>query len=84
MLFATMRENPSRAASAVVSIAIVGAGDGARPEWQRVGFGGNRTQTFMVAAQRSGVREQKCATSTGCARRRCVYAGISASPQRSA
>ena len=38
----------------------------------------------MIAAQRRGVARRKCATSTGIARRMCVYDGISACPARSA
>ena len=59
MLFATTRENPRSGRERRGIDRVVGAGDGARPERQRIGFGGNRTEACMVAAQRGGVREQE-------------------------
>ena len=79
MLLATTRENPrSRAGQHVHRVA--GAGDRAGSERQRVGF--FRMPRALVSRARSAATcaRKKCATSTGCAGRKCVNAGISASP----
>ena len=81
MLLATTREKPRSRASASTSIGVAGAGDGAGAERQRIGLArapmpGGRGRGAAAAT----CARKKCATSTGCAGRKWVNDGISASP----
>ena len=59
MLLSTTRLKPRRAASALTSIGVAGAGNRARAERQRVGFGRGRRQPLVIASQRRRVAQEK-------------------------
>ena len=83
MLLATMREKPRSRGERVDVDGVARAGNRAGAERQRVAL---RRAPPPAARDRacSGAAcdRKKCATSTGCAGRKCVNDGISASPRR--
>ena len=81
MLLATTREKPRRAASARRVDGVAGAGDGARPSGSSSASSIARSKRPASRRSAAACARKKCAARTGCARRRCVYDGISA-PRR--